>query len=204
MALILDHFYSATLTECNSLTAIVPMENNEKSSYPVLWLLPPAGCDHTAWQRHTAVEDLADELGIIIVMPDLKLSYGLDMIHGFTYFQMLTKELPEMVADYFPADLGFQLDKQLDNAFGTTDLRTLNGTDKDLKMLIQTAKEHNMALSLEYSEKDDYKASSALLADCILKSSFSSRSVRVQKAALTWAKWAEALKTDVKNALKQL
>ena len=69
MALILDHFYSAALTECNSLTAIVPMENNEKSSYPVLWLLPPAGCDHTAWQRHTAVEDLADELGIIIVMP---------------------------------------------------------------------------------------------------------------------------------------
>ena len=51
MALILDHFYSAALTECNSLTAIVPMENNEKSSYPVLWLLPPAGCDHTAWQR---------------------------------------------------------------------------------------------------------------------------------------------------------
>ena len=45
MALILDHFYSAALTECNSLTAIVPMENNEKSSYPVLWLLPPAGCD---------------------------------------------------------------------------------------------------------------------------------------------------------------
>lgn len=168
------------------------------------------------------------------------------MIHGFTYFQMLTKELPEMIADYFPADLGFQmiagvkeggyaalnaalsvpgqyhmaasyscgsltdetfdpeLDKQLDNAFGTTDLRTLNGTDKDLKMLIQTAKEHNMALSLEYSEKDDYKASSALLADCILKSSFSSRSVRVQKEALTWAKWAEDLKTDVKNALKQL
>ena len=25
MALILDHFYSAALTECNSLTAIVPM-----------------------------------------------------------------------------------------------------------------------------------------------------------------------------------
>ncbi len=40
MALILDHFYSAALTECNSLTAIVPVENNEKSSYPVLWLLP--------------------------------------------------------------------------------------------------------------------------------------------------------------------
>ena len=29
MALILDHFYSAALTECNSLTAIVPVENNE-------------------------------------------------------------------------------------------------------------------------------------------------------------------------------
>ena len=34
-----------------------------------------------------------------------------------------------------------EMDKQLDNAFGTTDLRTLNGTDKDLKMLIQTAKD---------------------------------------------------------------
>ena len=55
-----------------------------------------------------------------------------------------------------------------------------------------------MALSLEYSEKDDYKASSALLADCILKSSFSSRSVRVQKEVLTWAKWAEALKPMLK------
>ena len=97
-----------------------------------------------------------------------------------------------------------ELDKQLDNAFGTTDLRTLNGTDKDLKMLVQTSKDHNMVLSLEYSEKDDYKASSALLADCILKSSFSNRSVRVQKEALTWSKWAEALKTDVQNALKQL
>ena len=227
MALILDHFYSAALTECNSLTAIVPMENNEKSSYPVLWLLPPAGCDHTAWQRHTAVEDLADELGIIIVMPDLKLSYGLDMIHGFTYFQMLTKELPEMVADYFPADLGFQMIAgvmeggyaALNAALSVpgqyhmaasyscgslTDETFDPELDKQLKMLIQTAKEHNMALSLEYSEKDDYKASSALLADYILKSSFSSRSVRVQKEALTWAKWTEALKTDVKNALKQL
>lgn len=40
MALILDHFYSAALTECNSLTAIVPMENNEKSSYPVYGCFP--------------------------------------------------------------------------------------------------------------------------------------------------------------------
>ena len=109
MALILEHFYSAALTECNSLTAVVPVETNEKSSYPLLWLLPPAGCDHTAWQRHTAIEDLADELGIIIVMPDLKLSYGLDMAHGFAYFQMLTKELPKMVTEYFPADPDFQM-----------------------------------------------------------------------------------------------
>ena len=46
MALILDHFYSAALTECNSLTAIVPMENNEKSSYPVLWLLQAVTTQH--------------------------------------------------------------------------------------------------------------------------------------------------------------
>ncbi|HJB08768.1 MAG TPA: hypothetical protein H9716_13055 [Candidatus Enterocloster faecavium] len=91
------------------MMAVVPLEKHPGKQYPVLWLLAPAGMDHTAWQRHTDVEGMAERLGIIVVMPDMKLSYGVDMVHGFAYGQMLTEELPKMVGDYFPADLSRQM-----------------------------------------------------------------------------------------------
>lgn len=109
MALLQIHFFSEELTECSSIHVILPVERWKKEKYPVLWLLPPAGRDHTAWQRNTTVEQLADELGIMAVMPDLKLSFGTDMAHGFRYFTMLTKELPELIEEYFPADLENQM-----------------------------------------------------------------------------------------------
>ena len=109
MAWILNQFYSAALTECNSMSVVVPIETCHKETYPVLWLLPPAGRDHTAWYRHADVDELAEKFGIIVAMPDLKLSYGADMVHGFAYFQMLTEELPDLVKNYFPADLEKQM-----------------------------------------------------------------------------------------------
>ena len=109
MAWILNQFYSAALTECNSMAVVVPIETCHKETYPVLWLLPPAGRDHTAWYRHADVDELAEKFGIIVAMPDLKLSYGADMVHGFAYFQMLTEELPDLVKHYFPADLEKQM-----------------------------------------------------------------------------------------------
>ena len=109
MALIQTHFFSEALTECSSMNVIIPVEAYPRELYPVLWLLPPIGCDHTAWQRNTGVEQLAEKYRIIAVMPDMKLSYGLDMAYGLDYFKMLTKELPEMAAHYFPVDMGFQM-----------------------------------------------------------------------------------------------
>ena len=60
MAWILNQFYSAALTECNSMSVVVPIETCHKETYPVLWLLPPAGRDHTAWPRHVDVDELAE------------------------------------------------------------------------------------------------------------------------------------------------
>ena len=74
MALILNHFYSSALTECNSMTVIAPVETWPDRKFPVLWLLPPVGMDHTAWQRHTWIEEMAEKKGILVVMPDMKLS----------------------------------------------------------------------------------------------------------------------------------
>jgi len=109
MAVIVHHFYSAALTECNSMTVIAPVEKTPRESYPVLWLLPPFGGDHTAWVRHTDLERLAEKNGIMIVMPDLKLSFGVDMAHGFKYHTMLTQELPQVLQTTYPADLSKQM-----------------------------------------------------------------------------------------------
>lgn len=105
MALMQIHFFSEALTECNSMDVILPVERWDRERYPVLWLIPPAGMDHTAWQRNTAVERLANELGMLVVMPDMKLSFGTDMAYGFKYYTMLTRELPELINEYFPVDL---------------------------------------------------------------------------------------------------
>lgn len=105
MALMQIHFFSEALTECNSMDVILPVERWARECYPVLWLIPPAGMDHTAWQRNTAVERLANELGMMVAMPDMKLSFGTDMAYGFKYFTMLTRELPELIKEYFPVDL---------------------------------------------------------------------------------------------------
>ncbi|MBQ3373822.1 MAG: hypothetical protein IJI45_10435 [Anaerolineaceae bacterium] len=109
MAVIIHHFYSSALTECNSMTVIVPVEKAERTSYPVLWLIPPFGGDHTAWLRHTNMERLAEENAFMIVMPDMKLSFGTDMVHGFKYHTMLTKELPQVLCQVYPADLSQQM-----------------------------------------------------------------------------------------------
>jgi len=109
MALIQNHFFSGALTESSSMNIIIPAESCQKEKYPVLWLIPPAGYDHTSWSRYTDVECLANEMGIMVVMPDMKLSYGLDMAHGFAYFKMLTQGLPELIKEYFPADMEMQM-----------------------------------------------------------------------------------------------
>lgn len=105
MALIQINMYSSALTTATAVNVVIPLENNEKEKYPVLWLLPPSGLDHTAWQRRVRVERLAEKYGIIAAMPNLALSYGLDMAHGLKYFTMLDRELPALLKEYFPVDL---------------------------------------------------------------------------------------------------
>lgn len=98
-------FYSSELTECNSLKIVTPSEGNK---YPVLWLLPPLGCNQTRWCAHTDIEALARKKNLMVVMPDMKLSCGLDMVHGFKFHSMLVKELPHFLKTHFSVDLDHQ------------------------------------------------------------------------------------------------
>ena len=66
MALILHRYYSYALTECDSMTVIIPEEKFPGKTFPVLWLLSPLGTDHTGWQRFGSAENLADEKGYIV------------------------------------------------------------------------------------------------------------------------------------------
>lgn len=108
MALIQHRFFSSALTECNALSIICPVEKYGAKKLPVCWLMSPLGTDYTGWYRNTSIEKLAEK-GYFIVIPDMKLSFGLNMAHGFRYFDMLTKELPSMIMNTYSADIEHQI-----------------------------------------------------------------------------------------------
>lgn len=100
------HFYSSVLTECNSMEIILPSGDGP---WPVLWLLPPIGCNHTRWSTYTDIPSLAEMKQRMVVMPDLKLSCGLDMVHGLRFHTMLVTELPLFLKAHFSVDLTSQV-----------------------------------------------------------------------------------------------
>lgn len=105
MALLEMHYFSTTLRECSSMDVVVPESGLAcAGKMPILWLLPPVGMDHTAWRRHAVVEELAERFRVIAAMPDMRLSFGADMVHGEPYQALLTQELPGVLGRYIPAD----------------------------------------------------------------------------------------------------
>jgi len=69
---------------------------------PVLWLLHGEGQDHSAWQRHTAIERYAESQGFAVVMPAAETSFYADMEYGFRYFDFVSRELPIICREFFP------------------------------------------------------------------------------------------------------
>lgn len=55
------------------------------------------------------MEAFAEQKQKMLVMPDLKLSCGLDMIHGLRYHTMLVSELPFFLSTHFSVDLNSQI-----------------------------------------------------------------------------------------------
>lgn len=67
----------------------------------VLWALHGMTDDHTGWLRSTAIDLLAEEYGLVVVMPNADLSFYVDMAYGADYFTFLAEELPEFIAKHF-------------------------------------------------------------------------------------------------------
>ncbi len=67
----------------------------------VLYLLHGLSDDGSAWQRYTAIECIAAQYGLVVVMPSVGRSFYTDQPNGQCYFTYLTDELPRYINDIF-------------------------------------------------------------------------------------------------------
>ena len=110
MALIHVNFYSRTLGMQRSMDVIMPQKSNgigqegieDEEKIPVLYLLHGASDDHTIWQRRTSIERYAVEKGLAVVMPATDLGFYADMKYGYDFWQFFSKEIFELVHEFFP------------------------------------------------------------------------------------------------------
>ena len=68
---------------------------------PVLYLLHGLSEDGSAWSRHTEIESLAEDMGLVVVMPSCGRSFYQDLTSGIHTFTYLTEELPAYLSDLF-------------------------------------------------------------------------------------------------------
>ncbi|PAV31238.1 esterase [Virgibacillus profundi] len=104
MPLLKCDFFSEALMLSTSMTVILPKKSGEHSgrkSSPVLYLLHGYSDDHTAWTRRTSIERYAEDMGIVVVMPQVDHSYYTDMASGNRYWTFLTEEIPNTVHSMF-------------------------------------------------------------------------------------------------------
>lgn len=105
MSLVKMELYSQCLTRKTLLNVIVPDPSETRrlpnGKFPVLLLLHGAFDGYEGWQRFTSIELYAQKRGIMVVMPDAENSFYSNFDLG-RYYDYLTQELPEMLANYFP------------------------------------------------------------------------------------------------------
>ena len=67
----------------------------------VLYLLHGLSDDASAWQRYSSIETVANQYGLVVVMPSVGRSFYTDQPNGQLYFTYLMKELPQYLEDVF-------------------------------------------------------------------------------------------------------
>jgi len=108
-----NNFYSSVLRQPVHVEVILPEPlaptgqvvaayASGKQLLPTIWLLHGLGGDATAWLRRTNIELLATQYRIAIVMPETGRGFYTNMVHGLSYWDYLTTELPERMRYMFP------------------------------------------------------------------------------------------------------
>ena len=113
MAYIQCNFWSEVLGKCCDMTVLLPQRAplhpekrrghpTEVRRYPVLYLLHGLCGDHRTWVANTALEHLAQNANLAIVMPDGGRGFFTDMDRGLRYGAFFSDELPEIASAMFP------------------------------------------------------------------------------------------------------
>lgn len=110
MALVHANFFSTALGMERQVDVILPQEANgigqgsvaKLTKVPVLYLLHGGSDDQTIWQRRTSIERYAVAKGLAVVMPATDLGFYTDQKYGYDYYQYFSKELPEIILEFFP------------------------------------------------------------------------------------------------------
>lgn len=99
MAVFSGSFLSTELGKQTSVTVILPHDTKEApyTGYPVLYFLHGKGDNGNTPLCRSNLEKYANDRGLCVVLPDIDLSFGIDMVCGGKYFSFLTHELPELI-----------------------------------------------------------------------------------------------------------
>lgn len=109
MILVHSRFYAPSLSMQREINVLLPDRLGEDEPHypdgriPVLYLLHGWGGSHTDWLRKTGVERYAAEKGLAVIMPGTDLSFYTDMYYGYDFYRYMTMDLPERIAEFFPA-----------------------------------------------------------------------------------------------------
>lgn len=110
MAFFECNFFSESLRMCSSMYVILPQPTSGQigmkgvgsaDGCPVLYLLHGMSDDHTIWLRRTSIERYAAQYGIAVVMPNVHRSFYNDMPSELNYWNYVSNELPQIVANFF-------------------------------------------------------------------------------------------------------
>lgn len=106
MAVLTLDLYSYELAMNTSAAVILPERRGvphepREGAYPVLYLLHGHGQDYTSWIRMSRIEGYAQNLDLIVVMPDGGRGCYVDGVSSHRYGSYLTQELPVALGNWF-------------------------------------------------------------------------------------------------------
>jgi putative tributyrin esterase len=116
MALIDCKFFSETLGMCSSMRVILPETTQSRigdsgvslagqptfRGHPTLFLLHGMSDDESIWTRCTSLERYVAPSGLAVVMPNVHRSFYTNMVHGYRYWDFVSRELLDKARAFFP------------------------------------------------------------------------------------------------------
>lgn len=105
MALFHGIINSKALMKDTTLSMILPSDDRKNIGFQdrpqLLILLHGAGGSNYTWSKYSSIERYAEPLNLLILMPNIEFSFGLNMANGLNYQSYLGEELPQWAEKTF-------------------------------------------------------------------------------------------------------